>query len=122
MVLVSDRDLQRLCDWWRDELNLKSWDIEARFFKAYEKTEYLGHIEFDANNYTAKVRIRREEHAAPDSLDKYDVETTLLHELVHLLFWSFSDYAKENRNLKVEYERATEMVARSLVRLKRGGE
>lgn len=117
--IKTEHGLQAFCDYWKDVLNLKHWDIKAEYAPSYEMGRYVGEVNHHEKIYTARIKIKYEKDYNPTNFEPYDAELVLVHELIHVLFCMFSDYAQENEERGIEYERAVEMTARALVNLRR---
>ena len=119
----TDDDLAVCARWWAKELNLQSWELVIQF-KSYRDlhsnwAELTPHPHYEnAELYVARWLDRQdcEDPAAGD------VEVSVVHELVHLRFWSANSCFDDAGSLvKAIYEAAVEKTAQALVRQRRRG-
>lgn len=112
------------CAYWQKVLRLEDWDLDVRLVRRQVLPRGVGAT--DASLYRrAKIRLL-------DPLDHYDeawpqdndVELTLVHELLHLVFEEAGRPALKNED-SAEYqafERAIEHTAVALLRLDRAAQ
>lgn len=120
--LFNPDRLEELLEEWKSILHLGQWDIELRRSRQVDFLEgdNQGEITFNRVECQAIVRIL-------DPIDwvdtpfKQDMEKTLVHELLHLIY---ADFEPEDSN-SLQYtlwHRSIDSMARVLVSLKRKGE
>lgn len=120
--LFNPDRLEELLEEWKSILHLGQWDIELRRSRQVDFLEgdNQGEITFNRVECQAIVRIL-------DPIDwvdtpfKQDMEKTLVHELLHLIY---ADFEPEDSN-SLQYtlwHRSIDSMARALVSLKRKGE
>lgn len=68
----------------------------------------------------AWIDIRHPDEVDPESLLPYDMEKTLVHELLHIHFAPFFEDDPSQKLKNLAQEQAIENIARALVKLKRG--
>ena len=114
--------LEELLVEWKSILHLEQWDIELRRSrqKDFLEGDSQGEIDFNRVECQAIIRIL-------DPIDwvdtpfKQDMEKTLVHELLHIIY---ADFEPEDSN-SLQYtlwHRSIDSTARVLVSLKRKGE
>lgn len=120
--LFNPDRLEELLEEWKSILHLGQWDIELRRSRQVDFLEgdNQGEITFNRVECQAIVRIL-------DPIDwvdtpfKQDMEKTLVHELLHVIY---ADFEPEDSN-SLQYtlwHRSIDSMARVLVSLKRKGE
>lgn len=120
--LFNPDRLEELLEEWKSILHLGQWDIELRRSRQVDFLEgdNQGEITFNRVECQAIVRIL-------DPIDwvdtpfKQDMEKTLVHELLHIIY---ADFEPEDSN-SLQYtlwHRSIDSMARVLVSLKRKGE
>lgn len=120
--LFNPDRLEELLEEWKSILHLGQWDIELRRSRQVDFLEgdNQGEITFNRVERQAIVRIL-------DPIDwvdipfKQDMEKTLVHELLHIIY---ADFEPEDSN-SLQYtlwHRSIDSMARVLVSLKRKGE
>ena len=120
--LFNPGRLEELLEEWKSILHLGQWDIELRRSRQVDFLEgdNQGEITFNRVECQAIVRIL-------DPIDwvdtpfKQDMEKTLVHELLHIIY---ADFEPEDSN-SLQYtlwHRSIDSMARVLVSLKRKGE
>jgi hypothetical protein len=112
--------LEQCLAFWKEVLGLQPWAIQIMF----DRAENLGgtlaaHIDYAPAKESGVLRLR-------DPRDWYgfawkqDVEVSIVHELLHLIFWPF-DHHERTALAEVHEEQIVERLARSLVSLRRRG-
>lgn len=120
--LFNPDRLEELLEEWKSILHLGQWDIELRRSRQVDFLEgdNQGEITFNRVECQAIIRIL-------DPIDwvdtpfKQDMEKTLVHELLHIIY---ADFEPEDSN-SLQYtlwHRSIDSMARVLVSLKRKGE
>lgn len=110
MAYTKD-ELRRLCREWQDRLGLAHWHIDAEIVRGAEIDDNLGQVDVAIERECALVRLKT--HEDYHSAFPYDIEQTLVHELLHIVF----DMAGVEGNEM--FEQAVDRIARVLVRMKR---
>lgn len=109
---MTERQLQRTVRFWQKKLRLQNWQIAAEFATEDEMhaADNLGECIAQLCDHTAHIRIIREG-------DDRDLEITICHELLHVLFAELlpRDPIKEKL-----FESGVDHVANTLVFLRRG--
>lgn len=120
--IFNPNRLEELLEEWKSILHLEQWDIELRRSrqKDFLESDSQGEIDFNRVECQAIIRIL-------DPIDwvdtpfKQDMEKTLVHELLHIIY---ADFEPEDSN-SLQYtlwHRSIDSMARALVSLKRKGE
>ena len=114
--------LEELLEEWKSILHLEQWDIELRRSRQIDflEEDNQGEITFNKVECQAIIRIL-------DPIDwvdtpfKQDMEKTLVHELLHLIYANFEP--EDSNSLQYTlWHRSIDSMARVLVSLKRKGE
>lgn len=98
--------LRRLTKLWQKRLKLQDWKLDVRFAADMADTS-AGECWWHPDNRTAEI------HILPPHIIEDDIEETLVHELLHVLYeghaWNTED------SLSVHQERAHNQAAAALV-------
>lgn len=108
---MSDEDLKHICREWQSRLGLAHWRIDVRTVRGVEIDDACGQVDFKPDKECALIRIK-----SPDDYHGYypqDIEQTIVHELLHIVFDTVSGVDG------IFYEQAIDRTARAFVRLKR---
>ena len=116
---MTDADLADLCALWQKRLRLQDWDVTVRFAAWHELKggERGGQVNWAVAERAAAIDLSRPDDVPPDLLCPYDVETTLVHELLHLTMIGMATAAGSPEE-KAE-EQAVNAISRALVALAR---
>ena len=111
--------LEELLEEWKSILHLEQWDIELRRSrqKDFLESDSQGEIDFNRVECQAIIRILDPVDWV-DTPFKQDMEKTLVHELLHIIY---ADFEPEDSN-SLQYtlwHRSIDSMARALVSLKR---
>jgi hypothetical protein len=118
-VILTERQLQRLCAQWQKRLRVQDWDVRVRVKRRHQ-------MELESKragcNYSLKLKEALIEIQSPldyqPSVWPNDMEQSLVHELLHLHFALFS--ADDETPEGVAQEQAIDLIASALVSLARG--
>ena len=114
--------LEELLEEWKSILHLEQWNIELRRSRQIDFLEEDNQGEITFNKVECQAIIRILDHIDwVDTPFKQDMEKTLVHELLHLIY---ADFEPEDSN-SLQYtlwHRSIDSMARVLVSLKRKGE
>ncbi len=119
LQIVDQQGLEQCLSFWKEVLGLQPWAIQVMFDRAENLDGYLANIRYEATREMGVLRVR-------DPRDWYgfawkqDVEVSIVHELLHLIFWPF-DHLDRNPLAEAHEEQIVERLARSLVTLRRRG-
>ena len=103
--------MKEICDRWQERLRLGHWRINIEWGRYYEVHEFgIAHSRFSLNNLEAKIVVRCPEDWAPGGFDTdYNLEATVIHELLHLKL------APLNPQSGIELEQIIETLAHSFL-------
>ena len=107
---MTEIELKQLCCEWQALLGLAHWSIDVRVVRGAEIGDNRGQSDYTPVSEAAVIRLK-------DPIDYHgyfqcDLEETLVHELLHLIF----DKTAMDGD---EYEQVLDRTARALVKLKR---
>ena len=112
---MTQHDLDALLYKWQARLRLLDWDIKAKFVPLNELDhETEAHIAYDIYHSEAVISLLHPEQAdlLGQKLHEYDVDFSLVHELVHL---RLADVSDPESGISEHEERAVNMIARAFV-------
>lgn len=116
---MARNGLKALCGKWKRRLGLSHWDITVRFSEPDELEEWVdGRVLHKQCQEQALILIKRPEECQPLEGRTQDVEQTIVHELLHVVF-GLSPELSTVLEEKV-FDRSLDRVARLLVALERG--
>jgi len=83
---MTDADLADLCALWQKRLRLQDWDVAVRFAPWHELKGGTrgGQVQWIREKRAAFIDVARPGETEPNSVWPYDLEITLVHELLHL--------------------------------------
>jgi hypothetical protein len=114
----GEGELPALLALWQKTLRLQDWDVDVSIVPQdeMEDASHRGEIEYEVALNDAIVRLLR-----PEDYDNewYDMEKTLVHELLHLKFSMFDEAISKHKYLDTPLEVAVDTTARTLVDLAR---
>ena len=112
-----EKNLEDLCEEWKKRLGLAHWNIEVHLVPGDEINNNRGQNDYSFVDEQSVIRIKR-----PEDYCGYfpqDMEQTLVHELLHIIF----DFPSLGDGVvNAHYEQAINRIASILVKLKRGGD
>lgn len=116
--IFSESELCTLCAEWQERLRLQHWTIAVGIssLESFEQEEAQGEIQFSIETGRALIKILDPEKY-PESPFKQDMEVSLVHELLHLMFAPFTP--KEGTLQHSFMENSIETLAQVLVESKR---
>lgn len=88
---MTDRELEDLLRHWQRKLRLQDWDIEIRFVSKDEMTGRDGTVQYHTHLKTARIEVLRPGEERPNAWIPYDIENTIVHELLHLHLSYFTE-------------------------------
>jgi len=118
--ICSEGDLIALCNKWKRKLGLDAWDIRVSIVKSkcMEKEDSSGTNTFSLAKRCSIIHIIDPEDYPDDIPFEYDMEVTLVHELLHIPLKYFSE-PPENTLEEFELEAFIDHQAKLLVSLSR---
>jgi len=121
MVTVTNEQLTELCTEWKERLGLQAWQVGIAFARHYEmELRGQGECSWTLDKLQAYIRILDPADYEPNETFPQDIEKTLVHELLHLMFAPF-DTERGTSEYGVQHQ-AIELLSRALVNLKREAE
>ena len=114
-------ELDQLLVYWMDMLNMQGWEIYATFKDKETMGRNLGISRTEEVKKQALIIILRHDMYI-DSNYKWDMEQTLVHELLHAYYGVFDTYGDVDSNETAEwnqFHQNIDSMAKTLVRLKR---
>lgn len=117
-MIFTESELQELLKEWQEILRLQHWKIVLKTDRRYNLPEgSQGTISWKQEKLCAMIKILDPADWDPSSLIPQDMECTLVHELIHILFAPFA--AQDDTPEDISQEQAIECLATALVGLKR---
>lgn len=111
-------NLSKVASRWQKILRLQDWQVDIDFYRARDFTnaDALGECTFNINSREGFIKIL-------DPIDydgEYDLEWTVVHELLHLHFAQWT--AANNYECPISGEQAIDSIAQALTRLNKAGD
>lgn len=117
-IVLTEKELNDLCKEWQETLRLQNWDIEVHIVRARDMSLAGCGGTCNAHLQRANAFIEILDPIDYEDPEAQDMETTLVHELLHIHLWPFDK--TESGNLENDaLERAVIQISRALVDLKR---
>ena len=119
-VIFNEDELRAKCAEWQKILRLQDWIVVPKILRARDMDleGCAGECSWQLQKRMAAIHVIDPVDHPPDLLEEYDMELTLVHELLHLHFAPLHDSDGDN----LEEEQAIEAISRGLIALKRMGE
>lgn len=118
---MTQRQLEVLLAEWQETLRLQDWTINARFVSAKDLDGIsLAQCKHTIERKIATIKILRPKRGEDASPHPRDVESDLVHELLHLHTALFEPSSWESPK-GIAIEQAIDLIAEALVKLKRSG-
>ena len=117
--IYTEEQVKELCTEWQERLKLNRWDIDIKICHSskFNNEGSEGEVNYVLSSGQAIIHILDPEDY-PDSPFPQDMERTIVHELLHLQFASFT--VKDRESLEFDMmENTVELIAQTLVDLKR---
>ena len=118
--IVNEEKLRERCKEGQERLGLQSWNVKTGIYRErnFCGPERQGENEYNLATGTSLIRIL-DPVDYPESKFKQDMEVTLVHELLHLVFAPFEP-DEDSKELEQKFmERAICQLSGALVKLKR---
>lgn len=114
---ADEQTLRGLCSEWQERLRLQDWDIFTEICRARDlPSGVAGHNKIDLLKKKSVIAVLAEADHDPNSAWPYDVEKTLVHELLHLHFETNCEITEAQH---VAFEQGIDILSRVLVNMKR---
>ena len=118
MVILAQGRIEDLLREWQERLRLLDWDIRVEEnVEVYGMDDNQGFVEFAEPNKEAVISLLDPSQFVKDSYFTYDVERTLVHELLHLKLCLIDKSESETQNRLVH--QIIEDLAKALIDAKR---
>lgn len=119
-VHLTHEELQERLAYWQPLLHLGQWDIKVRIARVFDfpNTNTQGRCEWTIERHEALIRILDPADWDPAIIYPQDMETTLVHELLHLHAAPFDTFESETPN-NAALEQLIHHVAYALTHLER---
>lgn len=114
-VIFNDEQLQEKLKEWQKRLRLQDWIIEARICRIHElMPDSLANIHPTLEKKAALIKIMDPIDYDPTFMLPYDMENSLVHELLHLHLWPITGDDEEGKHHTAE-EQAIECITSGLL-------
>jgi len=112
-------ELTQLCESWQKVLGLDAWRVKVKLCRArdFNVEGRQGEIIFDRKRLEADIKIIDPQDYPPGELFPQDIEQTLVHELLHLV-WAVTQVDAGTEEY-VQWEAAIHLTARAMMTLRR---
>ena len=120
---LTQKQLDKKLKYWQKILSLRDWDIRAEIvpLNTMSNPSHAGEIEWDLQGRAASLTLVREQDYPSDAVDKTDIETTLVHELLHLHLAAIRSKYGDCENYVLFEEQAINALAKGYIKLHRKG-
>lgn len=114
---MDQATLETLLAEWQKTIRLQDWFVVVQFKRIYNLSsqDVLGECCWVLSKRSACISILDPNDYDPSIISKFDVESTLVHELLHLHFAPFAAIGEET----YQHEQAIDAIAKGLVDAKR---
>lgn len=118
-VIYTNEELRAKCAEWQKILRLQDWDIRTSIVRAREMQAEDSNAECKVNiqHRLAQIKIVDPVDFHTDELNPQDMERYLVHELLHIHLWPFTENLEGP--LEDAEEQAINMIAGALIQLHR---
>lgn len=84
---MTPKQLRKCCSEWQAKLRLSEWDVQVRFVPVREmpSQHHLGMVQWHLDEKHANISLVKPGQESTEIMRPYNVEETLVHELLHLL-------------------------------------
>lgn len=116
---VTNRELQRICQYWQKRLRLTDWELTIRFASLEElPPDSQACVLPNLHARTADIMVLEPKayEAAAYGGRPQDIENSVCHELLHL---HLAPWETRNKAAEIQQEQAIESITGALVGLKR---
>lgn len=114
---MTQEELEALCRTWQKRLRLQDWTVKVRIVRRHEldHADIQGQVTWVLSRREALIKLLDPIDYLPDCVLPQDLETTLVHELVHLYFAPFD--AEDGTLEDIYQEQAIDGLSKALVEL-----
>lgn len=123
-VIFTHDELRAKCAEWQQVLRLQDWTVDLNIKRGREFVTKDSNAEVGLNEQhkSAFIAIMDPVDYDPDQRRPQDMERDLVHELLHIHFWTLTR-GNDDTNIEIAEEQAINMIAEGLIQLsRRGGE
>ena len=85
-IAQDDKALSQWCRWWRDALGLSDWTLDVCYARFYAMDNAYGRTTIKTCLKYAAIQLKPSLDAE-DFDANFDIEQTLVHELLHIKLW-----------------------------------
>jgi hypothetical protein len=114
-------DVKQMTEYWQEQLGLMDWRLHVTLEHDADMNDRAGEVDWTLTLKQATIRLIHPDTIRKSLVFPYDLEQTLVHELLHLHaapFDTFKQGGLKNAALEVMIDKT----ATALVELKRAGE
>ncbi|TVX92268.1 hypothetical protein [Paenibacillus agilis] len=111
-------DIEMLEDrlrYWQAQLRLQDWQIEMKFDRGFNLAPNVADISLLEESRVARIRMMEANDFDPSSIAPYDMEQTMVHELLHIHFFPLT----RTLGKSIPEEQAIEAISWALIALDR---
>lgn len=121
-VILTQEQLEKLCEEWKKILSLQAWEIHVKIVRVSEFANKNGvaHVHMEREHNEALIRILDPLDYPSNTPVPQDMEHSLVHELIHILWDVTIDSFDPAHEAHVQWERSINLTVRALLKLKRG--
>lgn len=116
MKQLSTAQLEKLRDYWQQVLRLQDWDIIIKIKRGYEMGNDCGNVNYQGYSKKAIINLLDPDDYSNEDF-AYDIEETLVHELLHLRFSGAVNNASDGSASSNAEEIAIDQTAEAFVEL-----
>lgn len=115
-MYLTKRGIARKLAEWKQELGIE-WDIEVRVVRADKLKGNHGLVRMTEEKRMALILLLDPVDAPVDEMRPYDMEITLVHELVHVMLAPFNGKPHDHKD--IVSEQCVHSVSSAMVRMRR---
>lgn len=118
-VIYTEDELRAKCAEWQKILRLQDWDVRVSIVRENQMLTKESNAEINVNvqHKLARLRVIDPIDYHPDNLNPQDMEKSLVHELLHIHLWQFTEELEGA--LQDAEEQALNMITDALIKLYR---
>lgn len=118
MYIIPADSFQEKCQLWQQRLRLADWDIKFEIVPLRDMGgTQCGMISWNLEHRIADIKVIHPDDYRKDARRPYDMEETLVHELLHI--WVAPFDAEEGTPEQLAQEQAINAIAAALIKLAR---
>jgi len=116
----SQNEIDELARQWQRELKIMDWQIGVRIVRGKRLGGDDGGVNFEEKRREAFIMLLDPRDVAKDRMTPYDMEVTLVHELLHCALACFTGKVLGGHE-DITQEQQIHTMSQTLVRLRRAG-